>query len=65
MDKTTLVIEYKRSYKISEYARLNGVSRDTVYKWLQMGELETIDRGGSTRIVDWVREMNTKDSLDG
>ncbi len=47
--------EQKRRYSITEYARLQNKAANTIYKWIQLGKLETEIIGTRTYVVDWVR----------
>jgi excisionase family DNA binding protein len=44
--------EPARWISISQYARLYGVSRPTVYKWLKAGLLETWKVGQCVRVLN-------------
>lgn len=44
--------ESSRWISISQYARLYGVSRPTVYKWLKAGLLETWKAGRCVRVLN-------------
>lgn len=45
----------QRTYNISEYARLNKVSRNTVKKWIELGDIEYKILAGKTRIIGWTK----------
>lgn len=47
--------ESRRTYTITQYAKLNECCRKTVYKWIENGDVETTERSGKTLIIDWVR----------
>ena len=44
-------------YTIEEAARLTGVNRSTVYRWLRAGKLPGEDIGGVVLIPRWAVEM--------
>ena len=48
---TTPVTEHRRAYKVEEVAELLGLSRNTVFRLLKRGELQSIKVGGSRRIT--------------
>ena len=50
--------EYKKRSSITEYARDQNKSANTIYKWIQLGKLETEVIGTRTYVVHWIRYVD-------
>ena len=44
-------MQQEKLYTVAEYARIRGVDRTTVYRWVKTGEVETTKERGKLRIV--------------
>ena len=44
-------MQQEKTYSVSEYARMRGVDRGTVYRWTRNGKVETVAENGKIRVV--------------
>ena len=44
-------MQQEKTYSVSEYARMRGVDRGTVYRWTRNGKVDTVAESGKIRVV--------------
>lgn len=45
------MMQQEKLYSVAEYARIRGVDRTSIYRWIKNGEVETTKEMGKTRVV--------------